>query len=149
MGERPPRPHHRTPCVKRMVIGGDATMLGQCWNEGQKNKVRVGIGSAWVGISGKFYSFGIPLLPQKHEIALLSFVVATDVKLQVAVSLAGIGSTNSTMSISIVQYLCSPFHHGCAWVAAVRFEHSPVLLSCFGRLACCEHFFIRPPTLHE
>ena len=66
MGERPPRPHHRTACVKRMVIGGGVTMLGQCWNEGQKNKVRVGIGSAWVGISGKFYSFGIPLLPQKR-----------------------------------------------------------------------------------
>ena len=46
----------------------------------KKIKLKAGIGSAWVGISGKFYSFGIPLLPQKHEIVLLSSVVATDAR---------------------------------------------------------------------
>jgi hypothetical protein len=31
------------------------------------------IGSAWVGISGKFYSVGIPLLPQQYEIDRVSY----------------------------------------------------------------------------
>ena len=51
-------------------------MLGQCWNEGQKNKCGLELARPWVGISGKFYSFGIPLLPQQHEIATYFFAFA-------------------------------------------------------------------------
>ena len=51
-----------------MVIGGGVTILGQCGNEGQQNKLWLELARPWVGISGKFYSFGIPLLPEQHEI---------------------------------------------------------------------------------